>query len=274
MTNKPTATLFLVLSFLPGLRAEQTPRERVTEIVTRIQRSDYEGDRKALKEQYEQLAPFLENKELASRVRYWRGFARWRDGINAGNESVDPGEMEKLFLDGADEFKAALTLDPAFVDAKVGLISCLGHVVYFHRHEKERAQEMVKPIFALVSEAKAAAPDNPRLIWVMGPILFYTPPEKGGGLDKVIENNERGVAICSQLKPPTDKLEPSWGKPELLMNLAYEYMTKKPPELDKAEENARAALELVPYWHYVRDILLPQIVGAKNKDKPATGKGS
>jgi len=204
---------------------------------------------------------------MATRVRYWRGFARWRDGINAGNESVDPGEMEKLFLAGADEFKAALALDPNFVDAKVGLISCLGHVVYFHRNEKERAQEMVKPIFALVSEAKAAAPDNPRLIWVMGPILFYTPPEKGGGMDKVIECSERGVAICSQLKPPADKLEPSWGKPELLMNLSYEYMTKNPQDLDEAEKNAQAALEIVPYWHYVRDILMPKITEAKAKAK-------
>jgi len=42
-------------------------------------------------------------------------------------------------------------------------------------------------------------------------------------------------------------------------------MTKNPPELDKAEKNAQAALEIVPYWHYTRDILLPQIAAAKNK---------
>jgi hypothetical protein len=126
---------------------------------------------------------------------------------------------------------------------------------------------MVKPIYALVSEAKAAAPDNPRLIWVLGPILFYTPPEKGGGIDKAIESNERGVTICSQVKAPDDKLEPSWGKPELLMSLAYEYMTKNPPELDKAEKKAQAALEIVPYWHYVRDILMAQIMEAKAKAK-------
>src|SRR5256714_3311871 len=247
--------------------AAENSREQVITIVSQIQRADYEGDRPTLKKCYEALAPLVDNKELGVRVRYWRGFARWRDGINAGNDGVDPGEMEKLFLAGADEFKGALALDPEFVDAKVGIISCLGHCVYFHRNEKERAQEMVKPIFALVTEAKAAAPDNPRLIWVCGPILWYTPVDRGGGVDKVIENYQRGLEICSKIKPPTDPLEPSWGKPELLMSLAYSQISKNPPELENPERHARAALEIVPYWHYARDILLPQIADAKAKAK-------
>ena len=273
MNYKSIAVVILASILAPSLAvhgAVENSREKVIRIVSQIQRADYEGDRATLKKCYEELMPFLENKELASRIRYWRGFARWRDGINAGNESVDPNEMEKLFLAGVDEFKAALAIDPEFVDAKVGMISCLGYVVYFHRNEKERAQELVKPIFALVAEAKAAAPDNPRLIWVCGPILWYTPVDRGGGLDKVIENYERGLEVCEKLKPVTDALEPGWGKPELLMSLAYTQLTRNPPEIEKAERNARAALEIVPYWHYARDILLPQIAEAKAKQAKQT----
>jgi hypothetical protein len=36
-------------------------------------------------------------------------------------------------------------------------------------------------------------------------------------------------------------------------------------DVNAAERYARNALEIVPYWHYVRDILLPQILAAKAK---------
>jgi hypothetical protein len=55
------------------------------------------------------------------------------------------------------------------------------------------------------------------------------------------------------------------------MSLAYTYLSKNPPDVDRAERNVRGALEIVPYWHYSRDVLLPQVLAAKNKAKePAT----
>ena len=41
-------------------------------------------------------------------------------------------------------------------------------------------------------------------------------------------------------------------------------------DLDAALSNARAALAIVPTWHYVRDILLPQIREAKMKESGST----
>ena len=246
--------------------AASSPREEIIPIVAEIRRADYEGDRPALKKSYDRLAPYLEEKEIASRVRYWRGFALWRSAINGANEpSMNSTELEKELAQAVEEFKEALAKDPAFVDAKVGMISCLGFTAYFHRQEKERSQALLAQIFPLVKEAKAAAPDNPRLLWVMGPILWYTPVDRGGGIDKAIENYERGLSLCSQVQTADDNLEPSWGKPELLMSLAYTHLQKNPPDVTSAERSARAALEAVPYWHYLRDILLPQIAAAKTK---------
>jgi hypothetical protein len=60
-------------------------------------------------------------------------------------------------------------------------------------------------------------------------------------------------------KRSADALDPSWGEPELLMSLAWSQLNRASPDRRAAEEYAKQALALVPHWHYVRDILLPQI---------------
>ena len=238
--------------------------EKIAGIVTEIQHGDYAGDQAAMQKGYDELTPFLENKQLASRLRYWRGFAQWRRAINGFNDKVDSKELVQQLNTALDEFKAAIELDPKFVDAKVGIISSLGFLLFADPQDGARKKERIAQILATEKEASTIAPDNPRLIWVRGPILWNSPPERGGQ-DKAIENYQRGLEMCSKTKPSEDPLEPSWGKPELMMSLAYCYLNTKTADVNAAERYARGALEIVPYWHYVRDILLPQILAVKAK---------
>lgn len=241
-------------------------REKVLPIVAQIQRADYEGDRTALKRLYDELAPFITNKDLASRVRYWRGFALWRRALNGFNESIDPKEQEEDLTQANKEFAEATTLDPNFVDAKIGAVSCLSNLLFLSQKDPARMQQLIAQARPLIEEIQAAAPDNPRLYWVLGPNRWYAPPERGGGQDKAIQTYEKGLeAARKQKSGATDPLEPSWGEPELLMNLAWSDLNRTKPDLDAAEQYARSALELVPYWHYVKDMLLPQILAAKKK---------
>jgi hypothetical protein len=266
--NRMVATALVVsfvsLSVIAVTRANDTAQQ-IAPILARIQNADFAGDQVTMQKGYDDLKPFLEDKELASRIRYWRGFAQWRRAINGFNDSVDPKELEQNLKTALDEFKIAMEKDPTFVDAKIGTISCLGYLAFMNRKDQRRAKELVGQIMLLVKEADETAPDNPRLIWVHGPILWNTPPERGGGQDKAIENYQRGLEVCSKMKASDDPLEPSWGKPELMMSLAYSYLNTKPSDVNAAERYARDALEIVPYWHYLRDILLPQILTAKPK---------
>jgi len=109
-----------------------------------------------------------------SRIRYWRGFAQWRLAINGFNDSVDPRELEQNLKTALDEFKRATEKDPKFVDAKIGTISCLGFLAFMNRKDQVRAKELVAQILPLVGEAEEMARDNPRLIWVHGPILEFS----------------------------------------------------------------------------------------------------
>ena len=90
----------------------------------------------------------------------------------------------------------------------------------------------------------------------------------GGGQDKAIATYEKGLdAIRARKGSPTDPLEPTWGEPELLMSLAWSNLNRTTPDLNAAGQYAEAALKLVPDWHYVRDVLMPQI--RTRKPKPA-----
>jgi hypothetical protein len=259
-------TTFVLLSVIQTTRPSDILKQ-VAPIVAQILHADYAGDRAALQKGCDDLKPFLEDKELASRIRYWRGFAQWRQAINGFNDSVDPKELEQNLTDALDELKRAMEQDPTFVDAKVGTISCLGYLAFMNRKDQARAKELVGQIMPLMKEAIEVAPDNPRLIWVRGPILWNTPPERGGGQDQAIANYQRGLEVCSKIKASDDPLEPSWGRPELMMSLAYCHLNANSADVNAAERYARQAIAIVPYWHYVRDILLPQILATKAKAK-------
>ena len=258
----------VALGTTTSLWASDASREQVIQIVTKIQRADYEGDRSALKSLYTELAPVSGNEKLASRVRYWRGFALWRRALNGFNGSVTPKELEDDLNQAVEEFNQSSNVDPDFVDAKIGALSCLSNLLYLNQKNSARVQELVAQAQPLSKEAQAAAPDNPRLLWVLGPNRWYAPPERGGGQDKAIELYQKGLESVRKHKPDTsDPLQPSWGEPELLMNLAWSNFHRTTPDLNAAEQYAREALRQVPYWHYVRDTLLPQIQEAKLKQK-------
>jgi hypothetical protein len=254
--------------------AVDAPREQVVKIVAQIRRADYEGDRAALNQLYEQLVPFVDQPELASRVRYWRGFAKWRRGINGFNETPTPKDLAEDPTEGESEFDAAIQRDPGFVDAKVGAASCVVlrlflEGVFSTEKDPQRLRAILAPASQLIKEAKEAAPDNPRLLWVVGPNQWSTPPERGGGQDKALATYQKGLdAIRDHKENASDPLEPTWGEPELLSSLAWSNLNRTTPDLKAAEQYAEAALKLVPYWHYVRDILIPQIRAAeRQKDK-------
>jgi outer membrane murein-binding lipoprotein Lpp len=261
--------LILAATLPPGASpaAGDRSREQVIKLVVQIQRADYEGNRSALKRLHEELAAFVQDKELGPRVQYWRGFALWRRAMNGFNDKVDPAELKNDMQHALDEFDDAAGKDPSFVDAKIGALSCLGFLA-FSDAQQDRTSPRVQDLIArgrlLRKDVEAAAPENPRLLWVMGPMIWYAPPERGGGQEKAMAAYEKGLeAIRSQRKNLSDPLEPSWGEPELLMSLAWSNLNRTTPDLKAAQEEADSALRLVPYWHYVRDILIPQIRDAK-----------
>jgi tetratricopeptide (TPR) repeat protein len=260
------SVMVLIGCWAPGATASdaESHRETVVKVVAQIQRADYEGNRAVLQRLYANLEPFKADEKIESRVRYWRGFALWRRAINGFNENAAPTDLEGDLTQALAEFKEAIQADPGFVDAKIGAISCLSNLVYLARGNADRVQELIGQSSPMVKELRASDPDNPRFLWVIGPILWNIPAERGGGQDKAMDGYLRGLEAAGGRKSASgDPLDPSWGEAELLMSLGWSELNRSKPDLEAAEKYARSALALVPYWHYVRDILLPQIEKAK-----------
>jgi len=247
--------------------ANSSQRAEVVALVQKIRRADYEGDRAALKKYYEALAPYAEDPQLGASVRYWRGFAMWRRALNGFNNKATHEDLKADLTPAIAEFEKAYANKPEFADAKIAAASCEQNLAFLYYVEKDAdpAREHMQRSLPLMKAAQAAEPENPRVLWVVGAYQWNTPPERGGGHELGSATYEKGLAAARKQSPPHDELTPGWGEPELLMNIAWTKLNQATPDPDAAEKYAQQALAMVPYWHYVRDILLVQIADAKAK---------
>ena len=250
-------------------------RDKVAGIVAKIVQADYGDDRSALRRLYDELAPYTAQTGEArflSRVRYWRGFALWRRVLNGFNDKSPREEQEADLAGCVAEFDEALAKDPSFVDARVGKTSCLLSFWMLDRENQEKRDRAVKEFAVLKEDAKTTASENPRVILMIAAGLWFAPAEKGGGQGKALDMYDQGLRAARRKPAKADPLDPAWGEPEILSNIAWANLNREKPDLDAAEANARAALAIVPDWHYARDILMQQIRDAREgKAKPAVG---
>jgi hypothetical protein len=105
------------------------------------------------------------------------------------NETPTPKDLAEDLTQGESEFDAAIQRDPGFVDAKLGAASCVINRLFLEGvfpNEKDptRFREILAPASLLLKEAAAAAPDNPRLLWVIGPNQWSTPLDRGAAKTK------------------------------------------------------------------------------------------
>jgi hypothetical protein len=241
---------------------------RLPAIVANIQRADYEGNLDALRRHYDVIPVQGFPSRIEARLRYWKGFAMWRRAINGFNASIALGELASDTGLAVSEFERAAELDPDFTDAKIALVSCYQLLTFFSTTSPAQVKSLVARFVPLLKELAATAPDNPRFLWVQGQSEWYSPPNSPPNAvqarqEKAIATYAMGLAEARRVRKPSDALDPTWGEPELLMNLAWSNLNRISRDLAAAESYARSALMLVPHWHYVRDVLLPQIVAAR-----------
>ena len=250
-----------VLPLLAPLRAQPAPdgRAKLVALVVAVQEADYRGDLGRLRSLAAEMQPYTTEPSLAAAARYWRGFAHWRHALNRLGDGTPGDSVDQDFAASILEFREALAINPADIEAQIGLAAGLQNRAYFSLGAPERAATFVAELAPLLRQIRGTAPNNPRMMFVVAPSLFWAPPGRGGDKQQALALLERGIRLAPLGTPSADSLAPGWGEAELHMLLGWFSLNLEPADSGRALRHAEAALALRPEWRYVRDNLLPQI---------------
>jgi len=253
-------TLLAVALTVPGT---ESPRDAtaLTTLVSAIRGADFRGEREALRRLAADLDQ-VKSPRLGAYRDYWRGFALWRSAINGFNETPTPGDLQADLEGAAQAFRAALKLRPDWIEPKVSLSFCLANLAMLSPSDTARLTAVRTEVAALGLDLKdeRQTQDNPRLLWLIaGTQLFQRgDAAAAAGTDRRGLQAARDEALRNS-RGSTPEWVPAWGAAEHLMSLAYTYSKGALADRELARAYADGALALAPDWHYVRDILVPQI---------------
>ena len=234
---------------------------RLTELAAAVRSADYRGDRTSLARLDAELSR-LDAGKLTDYREYWRGFALWRRALNGFNETPPPDDLAADLEKAIARFRASMETHPDWIEAKLAMVGCWGNLIYLAGNDADKRKAIFGESGPTFQWVMANAGDNPRALWIRGGMEFWAPPPVGGDFTKAAATLRHGVACAwreALANPGSPAWVPTWGGPENLMNLAYMYAHSQTPDRSAALAYAEGAVTAVPEWHYVRDVLLPQI---------------
>ena len=160
------------------------------------------------------------------------------------------------------------------------MVGLWGNQIYLAGNDADKRKAILAESGPTFKFVMANAGDNPRALWIRGGMEGWAPPPAGGDLAKATATLRYGVECAWRealrnvhSNPPVPAWVPTWGGPENLMNLAYIHSRAQPPDRAVELAYAEGAATAVPEWHFVRDILIPQIQALPLETGPARTPG-
>jgi hypothetical protein len=89
--------------------------------------------------------------------------ARYANGEMARPPHDSPVDLQRDREQAIVEFSEAEARDPAFVEPRIGVLSCLGNLAYRRRGDAAAMKDVIGRMMPLTKEILAAAPESPRL---------------------------------------------------------------------------------------------------------------
>ena len=183
--------------------------------------------------------------------------------MNGFNETPTPADLDADIVKALERFQSALARRPDWIEVKLAMLGCWGNRIFLAGQDSEKRRKLLEEASGPTTSGSCSTRATTRVCsgskaasrW-----SFLRPAAATGR--KRPRRSAQGVAGAwreAGATPPAPPWAPTWGGPENLMNLAYLYSRDKTPDRSTALAYAEGALTAVPEWHYVKDVLLPQI---------------
>ena len=124
--------------------------------------------------------------------------------------------------------------------------------------ERSRFAQVGAEISKLRKRSLELAPYNPRVIMMDAGLIFWAPPERGGGKEKGIARWLEAVKWLES-ENVSDPLQPDWGNGLAQGWVANLYLQMSPPQPAEAKLMADRALKLHPEFWWVKTQVLPKL---------------
>ena len=251
----------------PGEARQSRVERRLVAIKAALMSADYRGDLAELGALRTQAAEMSDDANFGYLADYWSGFASWRIVVNGAGAKLSIDDSKANLAHAAIDFESSVRKKSDFADGWASAAAVHGWLAAYNRADQTAMNQEIEIFKRDIDRALALEPNNPRVLWIQAVPYLVLPPERGGNIDHAIELYQKMIENSKPLEPKSPL--PDWGKPEALMTLANAHIMKASPDVDAATVEASEALRLQPDWHYVRDVLMPQI---EAKRKQLTGK--
>ncbi len=226
--------------------------------VAAIQRAAIEQDRETLSSSREILAEAIEAAAAANQpaLRYAHAFASWQ---LAAGEPRGSKTYKGYLKDAEEQLERDLKQNPNDAEAQALYGTVNGWLVtgmWSGLRRGPRADKAYK-------KARELAPENPRVAMHQGVSRLFRPEMFGGGLDKAEAELTEALELFE--KEPAEKEWPNGGHAE---NFGWmgQVMFRK-GEMDKARAYYEQALELEPDYHWVLEVLIPELEAATTQGR-------
>ncbi|MCI0433855.1 MAG: hypothetical protein L0271_09395 [Gemmatimonadetes bacterium] len=246
--------LFAALQLTHSRVAGQSPGERLLAAKQTATEANFRNDQSGLRDAIARLDALAVDPGVGARALYWAGWSRWMLAASEFEAKDMPAAIATLEAAVA-AFRRALEKKPDDVETLAILAWALNGLAFT---DQKRFNEILPEMNALRERAVRLGPENPRVVVMDASLMFWTPPERGGGQARAVDRWLDGMKLLDAEKV-TNPVEPAWGRALFEGWLAWFYINMTPPRKAEARQMAARALELRPDFWWVATVVMPQI---------------